>query len=427
MYRTSGARASRRDGIFRIDAVWNRLRIRTSIAAMTLQYRDRPKNVLRRDSIAVLSGALGLLTCVTLVRWGRWLFSPVPLFDEAIYVEAFRAVASGGSPYTIDGYYYPPMCAIVGAWLLSALGEVPLLAVARTLMVVGLVATVWLSLIWWPVPARLRLLVGALYVSLAPAVGLGLRTGNLSFLVIGATVVSLTLWLRRPVASGLLLGSSVSIKPIAPVAILVLLSHRAVTGRAKKLLAGGLASILMMVSVLPLREAASMLSQNINRLSYHRSLSLHRLSQLAGFDLHPVAAFAVVALIASVISRSRALDRAELLCVALPAAVCALPLIWTHTLLLTLPVQVLALTRAADRRSWTRRATGDRSKPHLRYELWVVLLLVAAIQLAEGSGAVDRAAAWFQLAALGLPFVAPALLGGYVLMTSPRVEGSLAP
>ena len=392
---------------------------------MTLQGRDRSTNLMRRDSIAVLSGALGLLTCVTLVRWGRWLFSPLPLFDEAIYIEAFRAVASGSSPYTINGYYYPPMCAIVGAWLLSALGEVPLLAVARTLMVVGMVATVWLSLIWWPVPARYRLLVGALYVSLAPAAGLGLRTGNLSFLVTGATVLSLTLWLHRPVASGLLLGSSVSIKPIAPVAILVLISHRAVTGRGKKLLAGGLASILMMVSVLPLREAISMLSQDINRLSYHRSISLHRLFQLAGLDLHPVAAFAVVALLAVVVSRSRALSRAELLCVALPAAVCALPLIWTHTLLLTLPVQVLALTRAGDRRSMTRHDADDRSKPYLRYEIWVVVLLVAAIQLAEGSGAIDRTGAWFQLAALGLPFVAPALLGGYVLITSPCVERSI--
>ena len=244
----------------------------------------------------------------------------------------------------------------------------------------------------------------------------------MSFLVIGMIVVALMIWQERSVGSGLMLGSSVSIKPLAPLAILVLLVHRPLRGGYRQVVAGLVASVVMLGSLLPLDAFREMLSQNIASLSLNRSFSLHRLLGLVGVDVHPLVAMTVVAVIAVVIARLRPFDEIDLLCLSLTVAILGVPLIWTHTLLLTLPVQVLALLRAVERRRLflTEPGVPGSTSGIGRYELWLVVLAVAAIQLGEGSGSVDRMSAWIQLIALGVPFVAPAALAGYVLVTSPN-------
>jgi hypothetical protein len=297
----------------------------------------------------------------------------------------------------------------------------------RSLVVLGLVLTVWLSLIWWRTPVWRRLVVGALYLCVASAIGLGMRTGNISFLVIGAIIPALMFWKDRPVLSGLLLGSSVAIKPIAPLAALVLLVHRPVEGGYRQVVAGLAAGVAMLGSLFPIVAFLEMFSQNIAALSLNRSISLHRLFSLAGIEINPLIAFVIVAVIAIVVSRLRPLDEADLLCLALTAAIWSVPLIWTHTLLLTLPVQVLAVVRAFDRRrNWQSDGTqSNRTVGFPRFEIWLVLVAVASIQLAEGAGSVDRMDSWIQLIALGIPFVAPAALAGYVLWTSPATARSV--
>jgi hypothetical protein len=182
----------------------------------------------------------------------------------------------------------------------------------------------------------------------------------------------------------------------------------------------------MLGSLFPIVAFLEMFSQNIAALSLNRSISLHRLFSLAGLETNPLIAVVIVAVIAIVVSRLRPLEEKDLLCVALTAAIWSVPLIWTHTLLLTLPVQVLAVVRAVDRRhNWQSFAARlNRTVEIHRYELWLVLVCVASIQLAEGAGSVDRMDNWVQLVALGIPFVAPAVLAAYVFWTSPVVATS---
>jgi hypothetical protein len=379
------------------------------------------KSISGLESAKTHSLAIAILGFVTVARWVPFLFSPAPLFDESIYLGAFRAVAAGKSPYSVHGYYYPPPFAVLGSWLMTLLGQPLLLLLIRSLVVLGLVITVWLALIWWRTPVWRRLVVGAIYLCLAPAVGLGMRTGNISFLIIGAIVLGLTIWQHRPVLSGLVLGSSVAIKPIAPLAILVLLVHRPLGGGYRQVVAGLAGSIAMLGSLFPIVAFLEMFSQNIASLSLNRSISLHRLFSLGGIELNPLIAVVIIAVIGVVVARLRPLSESDMLCIALTAAILSVPLIWTHTLLLTLPVQVLAAVRALDRRRNWRSESSRKSgmEGSGRFELWLVVLSIAAIQLAEGAGSVDRMDSWIQLVALGIPFVSPAFLAGYVLWTSP--------
>ena len=377
-------------------------------------------SALRFDPPRTHLWALAALVAVVALRWAPWLGSPEPLFDEAIYLDAFEASVEGVSPSSVPGYYYPPPFALLGGWLLSVLGRPTLMLLFRFAIVLGLVGTVWLSLVWWRVSATQRVIVAAIYLCLAPAVGLGIRTGNVSFLVVGCIVAALMVWQSHPMGSGLVLGASVSIKPLAPVAIFALLTHRPFRVGHQHLVAGLVGTATMFLSLVPLESFERMLSQNIASLSKNRSFSLHRLLELGGVDAHPLLAMTMVALVTGVVCRWRRMGDIDLLCVALTGAICAVPLIWTHTLLLTLPVQIIALVRAFGRR---RRVEEDAAQNRevsglRRYEIWLVVLAVAAIQLAEGSGAVDRASAWIQIVALGLPYLAPVGLTAYILSTS---------
>ena len=137
----------------------------------------------------------------------------------------------------------------------------------------------------------------------------------------------------------------------------------------------------------------------------------------------------LLALIAVAVSRLRPLTRPEVLCVAATGAVASLPIIWPHTLLLTLPVQVLAVSRAFERRS-RAAAGGTGLEPRsggVRFEMWLVAVGVAAIQFAEGAGSVDRMAPWIQLIALGVPYLAPIVLTSYLLTTAATAGSRSAP
>jgi len=365
--------------------------------------------------------ALVALSLVILGRWWLYLTSSAALGDESIYLQAFQAVASGSEPGPAIGFYYPKTFAVLGGWLLRILGEVGTRSLLRGASVLGLAITVWLSACLCTAPWSWRLALSSLYVSVSPAVYYGIETGNLSFTVAGAILLALTVWSIYPVVSGVLLGGSTAIKPLAPLAILALTAHRPVPDSRKHIVAGVSGGVLALafLSMNPAYLATT--SAAVDRLPFIRSISLNRILILLGLETSPVVIALILGFLIVVVARSCPMPRQTMLCFGGVAAVLAVPIIWSHTLLLTLPVQVLALTRATSRRREVsaphQEATEDKSNLWRRYELAFVLLAVAALQLTGGAGAVDDQSLAFQLIVLtGAYLAAPALIA-YVLAT----------
>lgn len=365
--------------------------------------------------------ALTALVLVILGRWWLYLTSTLALGDEGIYMRAFQAVAMGSDPVQAIGFYYPKTFAALGGWLVQNVGEVGARAVLRTSSVVGLAVTVWISACLWTAPWSWRLALSSLYVSVSPAVYYGIETGNISFAITGAILLALAIWSVSPVLAGALLGGSTAIKPLAPLAILALVSHRPVPVSRKQLIAGVLGALLALVflSMNPAYLATS--AGTVHRLPFIRSISLNRILVLFGLTPSPVVIAAILGVLIVLVARLFPMPRRTLLCYGGLAAVLAVPIIWSHTLLLTLPVQVLALTRAISRNRETSQPHPGETEttPSLlrRYETVFVVLAVAALQLTNGAGAIDDQAVVFQLIVLtGAYLAAPALMA-YILAT----------
>ena len=371
--------------------------------------------------------ALVVIALVALVRWHHCVLASKPLIDEATYLEAFRAVVEGRSPYEIGSYHYTPLFAGAGAGLIGLLGEPGTLVALRLAGLGGLALAVWCSTAWLAVAWGWRLALAAAFVALAPAAGAGLCTGNVSFAIVGAILFALMQWFRRSLLSGalpsgLLLGATVAAKPLAPLALVALFFHRAwpkgSLGRfAARFTAvvGGLVAALLLLPMVS--QLAAMSSQPIHPLSYARSFSLQRILSLAGIEVSALAVFVFGALGLAVLVRFLRLDRSQLLAVAVTASVLVTPIIWNHTLMLTLPVQVMALAIAWSR--WRRRhAAPPEVSRHRTYELLLVTLGALAIQFSEGFGAVDALSRTAQFLFLALLCFAPAALTAYVLVST---------
>jgi len=359
-----------------------------------------------------------ILFVLVAVRWRHYLIWPDLVFDEDIYIRAFRAASAGESPFGVQGYFYPAVLARVGGWLLAVLGEIPLRYLMRASVDLGLVVTVWLSLSLWRVAPIVRLATASVYVVVAPVVGGGLREGNLSFAVVGLVLTGLYVWPRRPVAAGLILGTSVAVKQLAPLAILSLLVHRPVPPSRKHWIAGGIAVAVAVPLLLAGSRNEMIAAARLQELTRVHSASLARELDLAGLHTNPVLIAIVVALLVIVVGRLRPMNPSELLCVATTAAVLSLPVVWSHTLLLTLPVQVLALVLAFD-------GSSSRAPQRMaRYEKVLVVLLVASAQLAIGhEGALGHQAFLLQVAVLLVPILAPLFLTLFILHRTRTVDG----
>jgi len=357
--------------------------------------------------------ALIALSLVILGRWWLYLMSTVVLGDEGIYLQAFHAIASGGDPGQTSGFYYPRTFAVLGGWLLQTLGEVATQALLRASSILGLAVTVWISACLWKASWSWRLGLSSLYVSISPAVYYGIETGNISFAITGVILTALVVWSVYPLMSGILLGTSTAIKPLAPLAILALLAHRPVPSSRKHLLAAGIGGVLALALLSLNPGYLATTSAAVDRLPFIRSISLNRILVLLGFDVSPIVIAAALGLLIVLVARRFPMNRQTILCFGGLAAVLAVPIIWSHTLLLVLPLQVLALTRAKSK--W--QADSTKTGLWRGYESLFVILAVAALQLTEGAGAVDDQAVGFQLIVLtGAYLAAPALMA-YVLAT----------
>ncbi len=375
---------------------------------------DRPLRPWRRDRPTRQVGAFVLLALLVCVRYPSAVFSTSPRPDELAYVTASERVAAGQGPY-YGPYFYPPALAIAGSGVVRLAGAEALMVLIRTCNVSGIVLLVWWSLALLRVGFRRRLIAAALYLALGPPVAYGIVWGNLSLGIAAVIFLGLLLWPVRPALAGVLLGASIAAKPVAPVAALVLLLQRVPTApdipRWAHRIAGTVALALAGVLLLLPPYLEEFLSLTSKMPPFTRNVSLYWMLSLFGVKVPMLVLFAIVAALAVVWTRRRRRGPWELLLIAIPTALLAVPLVWSHTLILTLPIQVAAVERA-----WRslRGATGADLPPK-RLEAVLVLGAVLAIQLSEGVGGIDNQAFWLQSLVILLPALAPLALSLYLL------------
>jgi hypothetical protein len=417
-----------------------------SVARDSSPEQDRPLIGWVQEPWWLHGAALAILALGTFLRFGWWLSFPGPLLpDELTYVRAIRLAMEGESPYGWGGYLYPPLFAYLSAWLWEHLGRGGLLAVYRLVNLSGAVVTVWCSMVWFRFAWRWRVALGLGVIFLSPAMVQGLTFGNLSLWVSGMLVLGLLIWSRRPVAAGLLLGLSVAIKPLAPPAILVLGAHRPRDGNRRHWIASGVAVAVAAVLLTAFPGFSEWLELG-SRASPDRSVSFHRFPAIFGFEPNLLVVTAVVMAAVLALARWRAWGRLGILGLALVAVMAATPLVWNHTLVATLPLQVLAVVLLRQRWRRARSAaqgrasdgTGARSDGsavdgtmerervvgpvdtvegrHRLYELIFVSLAVAALHLATGANTIYTSPIWLQLLGAGAPALAPGALLAYVVL-----------
>ncbi|MEZ5312141.1 MAG: glycosyltransferase 87 family protein [Thermoanaerobaculia bacterium] len=104
--------------------------------------------------------------------------------------------------------------------------------------------------------------------------------GNLSFAVGGLILLALLLEERSPVTTGVLLGASLLVKPLAPAAVLTLLFDRTRPGRWHWLAA----TVAVLFAGLPLLadpELAAFVTKGSSVWAIDRTVSLHRFLALS--------------------------------------------------------------------------------------------------------------------------------------------------
>jgi hypothetical protein len=295
---------------------------------------------------------------------------------------------------------------------------------------------IWLSLSFLPWGAGARLAIGAAYLAFAPGVSLAMRTGNVSPVAGALVVAGLMAWPRATLVSGLALGGSLAWKPLGVLAIPMLALHRPVAPGRRHWIAAAVAAALALLWILLgatylgdfLRMGASLDPRDI---AVSRTVSLHRFLWSLGLPIDRLAVSIAVAVVALAAARRRRWSSTRTLCYAIAACCLTLPSLWPHTLLMTLPIQVLALRRAVERFTRRPRATGSdagvvgalaRERRGRTYELLLVMTGIAALQWSEGVGGVPTEPSLMLALAIAPPLFAPSLLALYALADEPRTD-----
>lgn len=361
--------------------------------------------------------ALALLLALAAIRFGSALLFPAPLGDELAYDRGFALAAAGASPYGEPGFLYPPVFARLGAGL-RAWGAMTPLYLLRALNLAAAVWLAWRCAAWLPWSRRGRWLAGAAVLLLSPALAQGIVLGNVSFLVAAIVVGALLAWPRWPVGAGALLALSLAVKPLAPAAIIALAAHRpaAASGNRHRRAAAA-AIVLGALALLAVPGIGEFLSRGNATSVLESTVSPYRLVVLVGSGPSPLWwTLGLLALLGWAIRRSP-LARDALLAAALVGSLAVTPMVWNHTLLLTLPLQAMAVDCLL-----TRRRVVDGRRPAGVVEILLVGLAVIALHTAEGAtGITDRSAMLQALASLPA-ILAPGLLLAYVLRAPAQVR-----
>jgi hypothetical protein len=361
--------------------------------------------------------AVGAIFVATAIRFYPALASVEPLGDELAQERAFRQESAGQSPYLEGSYVYPPSLLRIGAALRQLPLPSPYLPL-RGLSLCGLAIVLWAAAGWLTGRTWARLGLAIAYALLAPGVRQGVEFGNLSFAVGGMIVLGLLVWERTPLGSGLLLGASLLFKPLAPAAMVALFCHRTAKGHRHQVAVG----VAMVAAALPLLadpELGAFLRHGSHAFVLERTVSLHRFLALAGL---PGAATALTLLLlaaVAAVARRWVRDRDQLLAVALAGCVTVTPVVWNHTLVLTLPLQAMAVALAVER----SRQAAPQERRRRGWELAGIALAVAALTFAEGATGIDDRSVALQVFATLPPALAPAALAAYILRFRDRGSG----
>ena len=367
--------------------------------------------------------ALVLLAALGAARFWTPLTTPRALNDERIYELAFRAVQEGRSPYGVDGYYYPAAFSFLGGWLEARIGAPAVRNSLRALNYLALIGSLWLSTAWYyrarDAAARIsvwldRLAVATLLLLVSPGIDFGFVTGNLSFLAIGLALGGLAFVWRQPLLAGLAIGASVAFKPIAAAALPLLLLTPPRAGAHSYRLAGVSGGAICALLWLTFPYFPELLAQDISRLSYHRTWSLFRLSEVLRLEIPRLLLLAGLVAVAVAAGRAARSHREQWLAVALAASILATPLIWGHTLVLFFPVLVMAVSLAA-------RRAHDRRPASWAEPIFVALACMTVLYF--NAGAIDRMEPALEAFLLLVPVVNLVLLTGYVCRYCPTPLG----
>ncbi len=363
-----------------------------------------------------------LLTATVAVRFPSAVLDRQPLDDERVYLRAFELLASGESPY-FGAYHYPPAFAYLGAAMVAALGPQSTLWILRAANLLGLAVVLWCAGAW--LSPRQGVMAGVLMVLLSPAVALGVRWGNLSFLIGALVLVPLFMLERaRPCArcrtqlsSAAILAASLVLKPVAAIVPAALIggAHTELGARRRYWLAAAATVGLTAAILLLLPLLSEFLQRDQPAGAIGRSSSLTRLLYCLGLDLHPLAVLSIVAAPTVLLAHRLTVGPGVFLSWTLSVSLLATPIVWSHTLLLTLPTQLLALRVALERRTdpWTMR------RPPVS-ELLLVLVSILAIQMSEGVGAIDDQPGVLQALVIAVPCFSPLALSIYLTTVRPE-------
>ncbi|MDH3283530.1 MAG: hypothetical protein OEQ13_02225 [Acidobacteriota bacterium] len=338
--------------------------------------------------------------------------------DENPYFMAFDRVAVGDSPFGGTHYLYPSVFAYGGAFVQERLGRGAIAAFMRVANLLGVGMAVWLALSWLPLTIGTRTLAGAAYILVSPPINFGVLLGNASLAVTGLTLAALYMFRSRPVLAGTLLGGGIALKPIAVMAVPALAAYRTGRGRCQQLVAASvaIAVVALLVLCFPyLREFLELASTS----RVGRSVTLHRFPGLFGLEVNAFWISVPIALLVLLYLHRHPLGPAHALCLMTTAALAVTPLVWSHTLLLALPLQVLALTVVVSRFAASRSdGAGVAVSRRAFYEMAFVLLGIAGIQFARGAGNIGDQGALLQAVAASVPALSPAALTIYVFRTT---------
>lgn len=353
----------------------------------------------------------------------RALADPEPRTDERVFVGAALAVAAGGSPYDHPVYNYPPPLAEIGARLVDAGDPGRLLVALRLLELAAMCGLVQLAAGFAGVGAGWRFLLAALLVAAAPIVHATFWLGNLAAIPALLALVGWRCGERRPVVGGLLVGTSLALKPTALGGALYLTARwlgatRAGRRRPAEALAWIAAATL---ALLPWLDRLPALAGRMLQppLFSSRNLSLRRAAVGLGLDLPTPLLFVVVLAGALWLARRRPVDADDRIHAAPVVALLALPVAWSHSFLLVLPLQVAAASL------WFRRsaARAGRTGPAALIERWCVPLALAAIQGSFAAGIELDVPGAIQTLVVLVPTLSPLVLLGYLLANAASRPG----
>jgi hypothetical protein len=359
-----------------------------------------------------------LLAAFLVLRFWTSLTAAETRIDEGAYLRAFEVTRQGGSPYREHGFLYLPAFAVLGGHAVDWLGAGKVRWGLRAATVAGAAAVVWLSATLLPWTTPWRLAASTAYLAAAPGVSLALRTGNVAPVAGALIVAGLLFWPRAPAASGALLAASLPWKPLGVLALPLLGAHRPAGGGRRHLVAAAVgvatAAAVALCGVDYLRDflrfGAALESEDF-RVS--RTVSLHRLLLALGLPVGRLEVAIAITVAALLLARSRAWTRNGFLCFALAACCLSVPALWPHSLLMTLPIQILALRRALGSQGAASADGGARRAR--RYQLAAVACGVAALQWSDGVGGLDPHPSLALAAALLPAVLAPPLLALYVI------------